>query len=126
MRSNTRRALALAAAEQGYEIEISIQEHDQVEIELIAADWEDENESRYVARRLQAHRLANGRWINAQWSHQHGQWQSRDITRRTARYNTNTCYVFSRNLHPLAGNCYTYRTAGQAILSVIRDLGAGA
>lgn len=126
MRDNTRRALALAAAEQGYEIEIAAQEHDQVEIELILTDREDENESRYVARRLQAQRLANGRWINAHWSHQHGQWQSTDITRRYARYHPNTCYAFSRNLHPLAGDCYTYRTAGQALLSVIRDLGAGA
>lgn len=126
MRSNTRRALALAAAEQGYEIEIAVEEHDQVEIELILTDWEDENESRYVARRLQAQRLANGRWINAHWSPQHAQWQSTDITLRTARYNPSTCYVFSRTLPPLAGECYTYRTPGQALLSVIRDLGAGA
>ena len=126
MRSNTRRALALAAAEQGYEIEIAIDGPDQVEIELILTDFEDENESRYVARRLQAHRLVSGRWLNARWDPKDRQWSSTDITARAAAHDRRTSHRFSPYLLVLAGSCHTYRTAGQAILSVIRDLGAGA
>jgi hypothetical protein len=127
MREGTFLALTAAAAEHGFEIEIAIDEPDRFELELVAIDWSDENESRYVERRLTAHRLANGRWINAQWDARHAQWRSSDILNMERIPHTlPTCHVFSTTLGSLVGAVHTYHTPGQALLSVIRDLGAGA
>ena len=107
------RALKRVATERGYELEIATEEPDRVEIWLL--------EERHVERRLQAHRLKDGRWINARWNTDHKQWQSTDLVAKAADWRTHICYVFALQLDDLASACCTYHTPELALLSVIRD-----
>ncbi len=126
-RAETFRALATAAKVHGFEIEIATDEPDRFELDLISTDWDMENDARCVERRLLAHRLANGRWINAQWNSQYSQWQSSDILNmERIPHTVSSCHVFSITLEGLAGAVNTYHTPGQALLSVIHDLGVKA
>jgi len=68
---------------------------------------------------FEVHRLASGKWVVAEWSERHNQWQSSDFTAQVRQDNPQSRYAFAHSLSALSAQLKKYHSPASAIKSVL-------
>lgn len=68
-------------------------------------------------------RLKSGRWIMAEWSSEHEQWQSSDYRADSPAWREQWIYAYTRNIEALPGaGIRTYRSPADAVRVFVENL----